>query len=116
MTSVSFDLPFPAKVLWPNGRGHWAQKAKAVRSHRGWAYVAAFSAETPDSERFNVTIHLRPKTRHTVDADNVIAAMKSYLDGIAQGLGVDDKRFNAPKVVFGEPIKGGSVRIEIEAA
>jgi hypothetical protein len=39
--------------------------------------------------------------------------LKAYQDGLALALGVDDKQFNAPTLTFGEPIKGGLVRIKI---
>jgi hypothetical protein len=58
-----------------------------------------------------VTIH--PKTGNVIDRDNAHASLKSYADGIAQALGVDDKLFNTPSLTFGEPIKGGLVRIEV---
>jgi len=60
---------------------------------------------------WSVTIH--PKTAHAIDDDNARASLKAYQDGLALALGVDDKQFKAPTLTFGEPIKGGLVRIEI---
>jgi hypothetical protein len=39
--------------------------------------------------------------------------LKAYQDGLALALGVNDSQFNAPSLTFGEPIKGGLVRIVI---
>jgi crossover junction endodeoxyribonuclease RusA len=107
---IAFDLPFPVKALWPNGRAHWAVKGKAVRSHRGWAYIAARDAGVakadPDS-RVSIAVTVHPKTRHPIDRDNCVAALKSYIDGIADALGVDDRNFETPTITFGDPIKGG---------
>ena len=37
------ELPFPAPILWPNGRGHYMRKHKATKTHKGWARVAALA-------------------------------------------------------------------------
>jgi crossover junction endodeoxyribonuclease RusA len=58
-----------------------------------------------------VTVH--PKTRHPIDRDNCVAALKSYLDGIADALGVDDRLFNTPSIAFGEPIRGGLLTLTV---
>lgn len=113
------ELPFPAKILWPNGRGHWAAKARAFKDHKGWAWAAGMAkfrhiGLTTGPVNWSVTIH--PKTAHAIDDDNARASLKAYQDGLALALGVDDKQFNAPTLTFGEPIKGGKVIIELEAA
>jgi hypothetical protein len=36
------------------------------------------------------------------DADNCIAAMKAYQDGIADALGINDRHFSAPTVSFSD--------------
>jgi crossover junction endodeoxyribonuclease RusA len=112
---VTFDLPFPAKILWPNGRGHWAAKAKAFKAHKDWAYVAGMVNHrmAPADARIDWSVIMHPKTAHAIDDDNARASLKAYQDGLALALGVDDKQFNAPSLMFGEPIKGGLVRIEI---
>jgi crossover junction endodeoxyribonuclease RusA len=105
---VTVSLPFPAKALWPNGRAHWAVKAKAFKVHKDWAILAMWAARcVPAGSRVAVDLTVYPKTRHTIDADNAVSACKAYLDGIALALGVNDSTFNAPTVTFGEPVKGG---------
>jgi len=111
------ELPFPAKPLWPNGRAHWAVKARETKKHRAWAYGATLQKRLPPPPgRVNVSLTIHPKTAHAIDADNAVASCKAYLDGIAQALGVNDSTFNAPSVFYGLPIKGGKVIIELEAA
>ena len=115
------ELPFPAKILWPNGRGHWAVKSKAFKAHKEWAYYRArcfyHDGNKPTiRERVNWSVTIHPKTRNVIDNDNARASLKAYQDGLALALGVDDSRFNAPSLTFGEPIKGGLVIIELEAA
>ena len=63
--------------------------------------------------RYDIAVTVHPKTRHPIDRDNCVAAMKSYLDGIADALGVDDSLFNTPSIAFGEPIRGGLMSIGI---
>lgn len=106
------ELPFPDKILWPNGRGHWAVKSKAFKAHKGWAYIAGksefrFRASPPELVDWSVTIH--PKTANVIDDDNARASLKAYQDGFAAALGVDDSAFNAPTLTFGKPVKGGLV-------
>jgi len=116
MTAVSFTLPFPAKPLWPNGRAHWAEKARAVKSHRGWAKVAALAAGVkglPTGFGYGIDITVYPKTANAIDRDNCVSAAKSYLDGIADALGVDDRTFETPTITFGKPIKGGLLSVTV---
>ena len=113
---MTFDLPFPAKALWPNGRAHWAEKARAAKTHRAWAWTAAWAAGASVSHpeaRVSIAVTVHPKTRHPIDRDNCVAALKSYLDGIADALGVDDRLFNTPSIAFGEPVKGGLLTLTV---
>lgn len=108
MTALSFTLPFPAKALWPNGRAHWAVKSREVKSHRAWANRAALGLPKADpASRVSLAVMVHPKTRHPIDRDNCVAALKSYIDGIADALGVDDRTFDTPSITFAEPVKGG---------
>lgn len=59
-----------------------------------------------------MTITFNPPDRRQRDDDNAIASFKAARDGIALGLGVDDRVFR-PTYVFGDPIKGGRVLVEI---
>ena len=115
---MTFDLPFPDKALWPNGRAHWATKSRAVKSHRGWAFAAAKAAGAKAANgafsiEVSIAVTVHPKTRHPIDRDNCVAALKSYLDGIADALGVDDRLFNTPSIAFGEPVKGGLLTLTV---
>lgn len=110
------ELPWPHKILWPNGRGHHMAKHRQNMLHRTWAYTLALEAKlkAPDGTvRLAATFH--PKTRNAVDADNASASLKAYQDGIAAYLGIDDSAFAEPKITFAEPIKGGRVFIALEA-
>lgn len=106
-------LPWPHKALWPNGRAHWATKAREAAKHKAWAHIAALSAKmtAPDGRvPILLTFHPLPKGP-APDKDNAQASAKAYLDGIAKAMGVDDRLFD-PRTVIGE--RGGKVTISIE--
>ena len=118
---VSFELPFPAKILWPNGRGHWAAKAKAFKEHKAWAFYGLKAMLGPslphtvkDGEPVDWAVTVHPKTANRVDDDNARASLKAYQDGLAQALGVDDSWFRPPSLAFGEPVKGGKVIVWVK--
>lgn len=113
---MQIDLPYPHKALWPNGRAHWAVKAREVKRHRTWAHMATLEAmngkgwgEVPTA--IKIIVHAKPKGPMP-DKDNCVAAAKSLIDGIADGLGVNDKDFPAPTVEFADERDGRFV-IEI---
>ena len=95
-------LPYPDKALWPNGRAHWAVKAreaKKLRADAAWATKAA-SIRIGDSP-IPLHITVKPKRYGPVpDADNIIAAAKHAIDGIADALGINDRHFAAPTVTI----------------
>ena len=107
-------LSWPQKELNPNARCHWAIKAKAAKAYRkeaGWA--AKLSGDSVEGEGvIDLHITFYPPDRRSRDDDNLMAAFKSARDGIADGLGVNDKRFRA-RMEVGGVIKGGEVRIII---
>lgn len=113
------ELPWPAKILWPNGRGNHFAKSRETKKHKAWAYAASLSVHGASPHIAKVPIRLRatfhPKTRHAVDKDNASASLKAYQDGIALALGVNDATFGEPAIHFGEPVKGGKVVIVVEA-
>jgi crossover junction endodeoxyribonuclease RusA len=114
---MTIELPFPAKILWPNGRGHHMARHRAAKKHRQWAHdvtLAALGGKKPVlADRIRLSITVYPKTRNAIDFDNALAAQKAYLDGIALALKVDDKRFDLPQLQFGEPVKDGRVVVDI---
>lgn len=110
-------LPWPNKDLSPNGRVHWAKKAKASQQARSEAKVLALLAgwtigRVPDG-RLHLWITFHPPTRMMPDDDNMLSRFKPYRDGIADALGIDDKRFISHPLVSAEVRKGGQVVVRI---
>lgn len=117
---ISIDLPWPSRVLHPNARAHWAQKAKAVKKARA---DAAWSAKAAGIRRgdYDIPLNLRvtavfcPPDSRARDADGMLSSCKAYFDGIADVIGVDDSKWQIA-LRREAAVKGGSVRIELEAA
>lgn len=107
------DLPFPHDALWPNKRAHWGAKSREAKKHRKWAAIATREAIQGDTAfrvgdgpyPVKIIVYSKPYGPHA-DADNVVAASKSLLDGIADALGVNDRHFKAPTVEFAETREG----------
>lgn len=107
-------LPFPHKDLNPNSSTHWSKKVKikkVARQIAGWETKVSGHKIVWDGDiHLHITFY-PPDKRHR-DRDNMMASLKSALDGIADGLGVNDSRFRLHHKV-GEVVKGGSVMVEV---
>lgn len=115
---MKIDLPWPHKLLWPNGSvGNRHAKAREVKKHRSWAFLATL--EAVGGERpvlplpLPITLHVHAKRFGTLpDADNCVAALKSSLDGIADALKVNDRAFASPVVKYA-PERDGRFVVEL---
>lgn len=119
MTFV-IDLPWPPKDLHPNARVHWAKKAKAAKRARNDAAWFALSSgvRTHDfagMESLDVSLVFLPPDNRRRDTDGMISSIKSYFDGIADVVGVDDSKWVFTGIRRGEPQKPGVVRVEISS-
>ena len=107
-------LSWPPKELNPNSRCHWAKKAKATKAYRnaaGWATVESKDkVEGDGSIWLNITFYPPDKRRR--DLDGMLSSIKGGLDGIADGLAVNDCRFKL-QIEVCSVIKGGQVRVII---
>lgn len=112
-------LPWPDKALSPNSRTHWAQKAKAAKAARQLGRLATLLSIYGNNQfegyegKLHLWIDYYAKTRNYPDADNCLSASKAYLDGIADALEVNDRRFIHHPYVKDETFKGGKVVIRI---
>ena len=116
-------VDWPHRRLFPNARVHWASKASLVHSTRQRAGIQAAAAllTAPEEERLWLNsdakipygLTIVPPDRRRRDEDNVIASLKSSLDGIAEGLGVNDSRFRLSWIRWEEPSKMAHIDIAI---
>lgn len=109
-------LPFPPSSLSGHAKGHWRAKAAETKKHREWAKLATLAAAPTIPAEGDIRIHVRfvPPDRRS-DRGNFPVRCKAYFDGIADGLGVNDRRF-VPSFEFSEPQKPGAVHVSVMAA
>lgn len=87
-------LEHPAAELRPNGRAHWATRAREVKRARRIAKLKALASlkcERPADGavvRYSIAWFFKGAMP---DADNCLASCKAYLDGVADALKVDDR-------------------------
>lgn len=103
--------------LSPNSRPrHWRDRARAVKQARqqaAWLAIEQGAKRLRFTGRIPVTITVRPAFGVPPDRDNVVAACKAYLDGIADALDINDTRFEAPTVEMLEPGRGARLWIKV---
>ena len=113
---VIIELPWPAREVWPNYRQshHWSSFTKARKQQRADAHKTVLwtTGSVALDERIPLQVHFYPPDRRKRDDDGCVGAFKSARDGIADALGIDDRRFK-PTYWFHEPVKGGKVVVEI---
>lgn len=109
-------LPWPHKDLSPNARKHRVAVApirKRARHDAGWLCKEAGLHFPHLAEK---GLHLRitfcPPDRRRRDLDNMLASIKSHLDGVADVIGVDDSKWELT-IRRGDVVKGGAVQIEV---
>ncbi len=88
-------FPWPPSILSPNARAHWAQKSRAAKKYRADCALLTkqFGLSVDWDGPVDFFIEFFPPDRRHRDDDNLIASFKSGRDGIAQALGIDDRRF-----------------------
>ncbi len=87
-----------------------------MKSHRASAWACALEAGVTKADPYapvSIAVTVHPRTRNAIDRDNCVASLKSYADGIADALGVDDRIFDTPSIAFAEPIKGGLLTVTL---
>jgi crossover junction endodeoxyribonuclease RusA len=111
---MELTYPWPDKALSPNARLHWSKVSKHKKAQRKAAYVLTLATGIR-SIAWEGDIHLwidfYPPDRRARDQDNMLASCKGLLDGLADALGVDDKRFRLHPFVKSEI--GGMVKIRL---
>jgi len=111
---LKITLPWPDKLLSPNGRTHWAVKAKAVAKARADAKLAAIAAMRSVKWKtvrraISTATFYDPVTRRR-DRDNHAAMLKFAHDGFADaGVIENDCGFTHEPVQFAK----GERRVEI---
>lgn len=106
-------LPFPPSSLSGHAKGHWRAKAAETKKWRQWAHLATLEDKpvVPADGDIAITVRFVPPNRRS-DRANFPNRLKPVLDGIADALGVNDRRF-LPNYVFAEPEAPGRLEITL---
>ena len=116
------SLPFPTAKLRPNESkrmgGHWAHIG-AVRDYRDMAKILTQTAINNDGQtvpeapyKLSVTFHQADNRRR--DLDNLMAAIKCMIDGIADATQIDDWYIKAINAEIGENRCTAEVVVRLE--
>jgi crossover junction endodeoxyribonuclease RusA len=94
---IEIILPWPPKSLNPNARVHWTKKRKAVSAYRTEGALATLAGtmepNLKGSKAVLLDIEFVAPDRRPRDLDNMLASIKSGLDGVADVLQVNDYCF-----------------------
>lgn len=107
-------LPFPAACLFPNRKNgtHFRKTLDVKNKQKEDAFYltkqAAAGYVAPEGYIPLSLLFLTPD-KHARDLDNMLAASKALIDGMARALGVDDSRFKPVLVDWVLGPKGGSL-------
>lgn len=117
--AILITLPFPDRRLNPNSsKGkHWGSTVALRKAARTGAAALTAVASTghrlePGAELALVITFVQPD-RRARDRDNLLAACKPMLDGVADALGVNDSQFEPVMIRREYGKKPGAVRVEI---
>ena len=116
---VRISLPWPSFYLSPNCRSHWSVHWKYGRAFRGQARILTLEALKGKRvcpigrSKVEVQMFFFPPRRGKYDEDNLIARMKTGIDGIASAIRVDDSRFHYRESFIKTPGKPGHVEVHL---
>ena len=115
---IEVVLGWPPTDLSPNARKHWAVVARAKKQYRKDCYSVSkeqLKKIKTDNipEKLVLEMTFIPPDRRSYDRDNLVARMKSGIDGLADALKINDKRFNTVISTMDQDYLGGFVRIRI---
>ena len=108
--SALIELPFPPATLSGHNNGHWRSRSGIVSKHRIWAKLATLAGDpvpVPDDGDIRISFTFYPPDKRS-DRLNYVIRVKPYADGVAEALGVNDRRF-LPSFHFAEPVKNPRV-------
>lgn len=113
---MKLTFPWFLKELKPNWTGHYMQKAKSKAIYRAecekitlkemGAYPVGVSSFSTIKAKF-----YKPNNRH-MDLDNMLASIKSGIDGMCDALQINDKQFTTIIIEKSDSI-GGYIEIEL---
>lgn len=115
---IKIDLPWIEVDLLPNNADGlpWQALSRLKSKEKYDGKIAALSgghALDPNQDHALSIVYFPPRNPGP-DSDNLLKALKHRLDGIALGLGIDDRRFNPITITRGRSVAGGRVTVIID--
>lgn len=111
---VQIELPWPPSKLSPNQRLHFAVLAKEKAKYREACGWIAKVAQTPVIQgNVHISLMFHPPQNRSYDLDNLLARMKSGLDGVCDAWQINDKCFRPVTIDIAERVKDGKVILTI---
>ena len=114
---MKIEFQWPARDLHPNARIIWQVKQLRVKEARTEAYWLT-QVQPGDMlaypGKMQICYTFYPPNKAHRDLDNMIANMKSALDGVMDALGTNDSQIVRVVGEWGKVVKGGAVVMEVE--
>jgi len=108
MGGIELTFPWPQPEVRTNARGSHSKRGRFTKQARDEAAKITWDAGlTPMTDVLPVKVTFHPPSARD-DRINRMGNCKAMFDGIADALGVNDKKFD-PTPEHGEQIKGGAV-------
>ena len=117
---IRISLPWPNPLLSPNSHVHLIARNGAKKNAIEIARRATAEAlgdrkvALKDDGRVNLQFFCTPNVLRYRDEDNLIAQCKSYLDGIAHAMDVNDHLFHFREQIWYPAQKPGELAIVID--
>lgn len=114
---MKLALPFPPSSLSGHNNGAWYNRDKIVATYRAEAFHLTKDAKrqfgyvVPADGDIAISFLFVPPDNRS-DRTNFAGRLKAQIDGIAEALGINDKRF-LPSYAFAEPEKPGRVEVVV---
>ena len=112
-------LDWPASVLFPNKKAHWAVNKRSRDLQREAAFFTAkqagWSKPVTPVHRVHLCLTFCAPSKRRFDLDGALSAMKGAIDGLSACLGVDDSLFTYT-LQRGEKTQNGAVIVIAEVA
>lgn len=111
-------LPYPDMNLSPNKKHgkHWTSTQSAKKSAFEQGFYGAkivYASEKCEIEPTPLKITFVQSDKHKRDLDNLLSASKASIDGIAQGMGINDSLFEPITLLRGYDKDYSYMRVEI---
>lgn len=111
---INLTISFPVPELNPNCCCHWAQRAKARKDARleGKSVSLSHCLAFTKKDALEMTALFYPPKKRRLDLDNCLASLKGQIDGICDGLRVNDRQIK--RITIERMDYDGNPRVEIQ--